>query len=257
MANTFEKLSFTKDWNNSADFPTYEENEAKVRADLQALHDETKEFINEKLIPGIENLAVPGSGDMLAAVYDPNGKREDVFQYAEDKAAAITRESLGAASDTAFQQHIGNQSNPHNVTADQVAVSENVVNAFEQTGNWSVDGILSQIGSTLFGGDVPRIQTGSYTGTGTSGSANPCSLTFSFAPKLVWITGGGYKALFFASELTESYAENGYLNCSTTSLGANAGLGALVDANTLKWYGYSAATQMNTSGVEYTWCAIG
>ena len=84
MANTFEKLSFTKDWNNSADFPTYEENEAKVRADLQALHDETKNFINNKLIPGIENLAVPGSGDMLAAIYDPNGKREDVFQYAED-----------------------------------------------------------------------------------------------------------------------------------------------------------------------------
>lgn len=145
MANTFEKLSFTKDWNNSADFPTYEENEAKVRADLQALHDETKNFINDKLIPGIENLAVPGSGDMLASIYDPNGKREDVFQYAEDKKA----EAIDA-----LRQHIDNQNNPHKVTADQVAVTENVVNAFEQTGSWSVDGILSQIGSTLFGKEV-------------------------------------------------------------------------------------------------------
>ena len=301
----------------------------------------------------------------------------------------------------ALNAHIDNTNNPHKVTADQVAVTENVVNAFEQTGNWSVNGILAQIGSTLFGGDVlyrwqkakytlieeecpdiyeastaynlcssaevvvnsdstitlvdsagttvsldsniiisegwyfipanavtasivyraksdcvatlkkpantayksitnvlkvtgnadielvtstdpdaytdgyvdaegytytaldpitafvPRIQTGSYMGTGTCGASNPNSLTFSFAPKMVWITGGGHKNLFFASELTESYAEYGYLNCSTTSMTANAGLGALVDANTLKWYGYSTATQTNTSGVEYTFCAIG
>lgn len=152
MAVEFEKLQFKKNWNNASDFPTYEENEAQVRADLQALHDETKEFINEKLIPSIENLAVPGAGDMLAAIYDPNGKRKDVFQYAEDKAAAITRESLGAASDAAFQRHIDNTNNPHKVTADQVQVTENVVNTFEQTGNWSVDGILTQIGAMINSG---------------------------------------------------------------------------------------------------------
>lgn len=84
----FEKLSFTKDWKNAADFPTVEESEAQVRADLQALHDETKNFINNTLIPNIENMAVPGAGDMLAAVYDPTGKKQDIFAYARAQGAA-------------------------------------------------------------------------------------------------------------------------------------------------------------------------
>ena len=84
----FEKLSFTKDWKNASDFPTYEESEAQVRADLQALHDETRNFINNKLIPNIEGMAVPGAGDMLAAVYDPTGKKQDIFAYARAQAAA-------------------------------------------------------------------------------------------------------------------------------------------------------------------------
>lgn len=29
-----------------------------------------------------------GAGDMLASVYDPNGKSQDVFQYADAKASA-------------------------------------------------------------------------------------------------------------------------------------------------------------------------
>lgn len=97
MAVEFEKLKFTRDWNSSSDFPTYEESEQKVRADLQALHDETKEFINEKLIPNIEILAVPGTGDMKTEVYDPWNKREDVYQYAEDKVTEAVEEHLAEA----------------------------------------------------------------------------------------------------------------------------------------------------------------
>lgn len=87
MAVEFEKLSFTKDWNSASDFPAYEENEAQVRADMQLLHDEVKNFINESLIPGIEGMAVPGAGDMLADVYDPEGFRLDVYAYARTQAA--------------------------------------------------------------------------------------------------------------------------------------------------------------------------
>ena len=88
MATSFEKLSFTKDWNNASDFPSYEENETQVRADMQLLHDEVKNFINEKLIPGIETLAVPGAGDMRSDVYDPGGIMQDVFAYATAQANA-------------------------------------------------------------------------------------------------------------------------------------------------------------------------
>lgn len=49
-----EKLQYTKDWNNPADFPTIETDETKVRADKQVLHDEARDFINDKLIPAID-----------------------------------------------------------------------------------------------------------------------------------------------------------------------------------------------------------
>ena len=37
---------------------------------------------------------------------------------------------------------------------------------------------------------LPRIQAGTYTGTGSSGKDYPNSLTFHFEPKLVMIRGG-------------------------------------------------------------------
>ena len=43
------KISFSKNWTNPDDFPTYEGTESKVREDMQLLHDETKEFINNTL----------------------------------------------------------------------------------------------------------------------------------------------------------------------------------------------------------------
>lgn len=88
MAEKFERLSYTKDWNNASDFPTYEENETQVRADMQLLHNEVRDFINDKLIPGVENLAVPGTGDMKTDVYDPAGVMQDVFAYARAQASA-------------------------------------------------------------------------------------------------------------------------------------------------------------------------
>lgn len=52
------EFKFTKDWNNPEDFSTYENDEARVRADLQLLHDEAKTFINDVLIPFLENNGV-------------------------------------------------------------------------------------------------------------------------------------------------------------------------------------------------------
>lgn len=42
----FEKFEFTKSWENMQDFPTYEPSEAQVRADLQLLHNETRDGLN-------------------------------------------------------------------------------------------------------------------------------------------------------------------------------------------------------------------
>lgn len=42
----FEKLEFTKNWENAADFPAVETSEAQVRKDMQILHDETRDALN-------------------------------------------------------------------------------------------------------------------------------------------------------------------------------------------------------------------
>lgn len=102
-------------------------------------------------------------------------------------------------------------------------------------------------------GGVPKIATGSYTGTGTYGADNPCSLTFPFLPKLVIIRN---MVLMRGTDVTfHSTSSNG-------SSSGNAKNTVTWDANGLKWYcsqSYqpSAASQMNAEGVVYNYLAIG
>lgn len=48
------ELNFTRDWTNHRDFPTYVDKEETVRGDFQALHNETRDFLNTKLTPAVE-----------------------------------------------------------------------------------------------------------------------------------------------------------------------------------------------------------
>lgn len=50
-------LTFSKNWTNAEDFPTYEASEEQVRADMQLLHNETRDYINANLVDP-ENFAV-------------------------------------------------------------------------------------------------------------------------------------------------------------------------------------------------------
>lgn len=52
-AEAFPLLSFTKNWENPEDYPTYEPDETQVRKDMQSLHDEVKNFLNNELIPRV------------------------------------------------------------------------------------------------------------------------------------------------------------------------------------------------------------
>jgi len=60
----FSPLVFSKSWENSDDFPTYEPNESQVRADLQFLHDETRTWLN----------------DLVARLNDPSAAGELPFR---------------------------------------------------------------------------------------------------------------------------------------------------------------------------------
>lgn len=53
MARGLRELIFSKNWKNSNDFPTYEDNEEKVRADIQLLYDEIRNYVNTVLLPAV------------------------------------------------------------------------------------------------------------------------------------------------------------------------------------------------------------
>lgn len=120
-----------------------------------------------------------------------------------------------------------------------------------------VDGYLKDIGGSKVG---PRIETGSYVGTGTYGPSNPCSLTFDFTPKIVLMHMRGTHAysdsthcMVFVWGIT-----NGF------DFGSSGGRSNKVtySGNTMSWYNTTgnlatAGAQLNESGITYWYTAIG
>lgn len=104
-------------------------------------------------------------------------------------------------------------------------------------------------------GDGAKIQTGSYVGTGTYGSSNPCSLTFDFEPKVLLVEPKGMTGgppcitLVCGVELSQILIfENQRTFLQTTW-----------SENTVSWYTNSAdaVSQLNGNGNLYHYCAIG
>ena len=110
-----------------------------------------------------------------------------------------------------------------------------------------------------------KIQTGSYAGTGTYGSDNPCSLTFDFVPKAVIITAEGvdtsdlryydHPILINAGDgtpqflpLTGKYSSAGA--CSDTVKFTFSG-------QELSWHATEVDAQHNAQDVTYRWMAVG
>lgn len=56
MAAPIERFSFDppNGWNDPTVFPTYEENEEQVRADLQRLHNQTRDYLNDQLLQSVD-----------------------------------------------------------------------------------------------------------------------------------------------------------------------------------------------------------
>lgn len=97
---------------------------------------------------------------------------------------------------------------------------------------------------------APKIETGSYVGTGTYGSGNKNSLTLNFVPVILIIT---------ADYVNNHYANSGYIVCSSGGhSGQNGNIESVVSGNTVSWYSRnSAQVQLNTSGLTYNYVAIG
>lgn len=96
-----------------------------------------------------------------------------------------------------------------------------------------------------------KIETGSYTGDGTTGSSNRTTITFSFEPKLVFIQDASEQALGLPYVWGSAYM---IVITRTTTLTAAT---ASVSGNTLRFYGNSPENQLNKSSIVYNWVAIG
>lgn len=97
---------------------------------------------------------------------------------------------------------------------------------------------------------VPKVVTGSYTGTGTYGASNPNSLTFDFVPKLLVIVGVSYLAIIVPT--STSYATHG----KTLYSNVQYALYTMISDKTVKWYSENNADIQMNSGTNY-YVAIG
>ena len=100
-------------------------------------------------------------------------------------------------------------------------------------------------------GAKATIVKGSYTGTGTYGSSNPNSLTFDFAPKVIFIEADSTATAGFAWIYGNSYG----ISVRGSSIYDNM---LTWGSNSLSWYctrdNYG---QLNASGIKYRYIAIG
>ena len=103
-----------------------------------------------------------------------------------------------------------------------------------------------------------KLQTGSYTGTGTYGQSHPCSLTFNFVPKLVLIILDGHinsqylniPSIAFYGQTTGLSMDNepgtGWRTCTMTW-----------NNKRLSWYAEDQDIQRNREKKKYYWAAFG
>lgn len=133
------------------------------------------------------------------------------------------------------------------------------------------DDVFNAVKTALNNHDVAiaagvKIATGSYTGTGTYGASNPCSLTFDFVPKYVKLFGiffpgsGGYNGLYDVMLVNDSRITNAvrYYQCNSTTASVIAKVSWSNDGKTVSWYSSTdKTTQLNSADSEYFYLAIG
>lgn len=105
--------------------------------------------------------------------------------------------------------------------------------------------------------EVPvEIEALSYTGTGTYGTANKNTLTFSKTPKIVFIHDAITSLGIFIKDLGRAITTTG-ISTSSTDTTFNYGQSVAWVENSLIWYNnHSGSSQLNKSGTTYLVIAI-
>lgn len=182
----FDKLEFKKSWESAEDFPTFEQDEAQVRKDMQALHDETKDYLNEKLLPQMEEELGKKAND------------DNVLHKDETEDYTPTQDTHPAnkkyVDDVAKQMAAG-------TLPDQSVTPVKMAPEF-----WEQVHKKDEVANLLK--CRAQIVFGSYVGTGTYGEDNPCTLEFDSKPLFVMVYEKSMGSL--SGDDDDSY-EAGYL----------------------------------------------
>lgn len=178
---SFTRFEFTKNWENPANFPTYEENEEQVRADMQYLYDELKDALNG-LMTALENISTANgktSGAKSVGVSDIDGLEgyntvQDALAGLRNQIAGITIEGVGdhTVSSTKLTRKTdtaGAAVDTDNIAAGAVGTPELDDGAVtgsktDFSSGLTIGGVLNQQGqiildSDCFGDELPDVVT--------------------------------------------------------------------------------------------------
>lgn len=95
-----ESFVYTRDWTKPADFPTFEDDETVVRADMQFQPNELKTFINNVLVSFINTELIPLVDALVSGTVTPDSVYTAAIQKGavtlEKLASDVTAKALGA-----------------------------------------------------------------------------------------------------------------------------------------------------------------
>ena len=100
---------------------------------------------------------------------------------------------------------------------------------------------------------LDRVFSGTYTGTGTSGSQNPCQLRLSFVPRFMFVYSNAPASGWWIRTAEPTVEAQGTMETT----GGTATVTWDNDNMTLSWYAASAAVQLNADGTVYGYMIIG
>ena len=157
-----DRLSYTKDWTNPEDFPTVELSEEQVRADMQVLYNEIKTFINEGLIPKLEQLGVE-----VAVLLPENGAGFKYIRLNSDKVLEISTDGVTWQATGSSGHVILDENNVALPQRSRMKFTKSTVKDVD--GVTVIEGVQGEKGDT--GAQGPKGETGSQGPKGDTGYA--------------------------------------------------------------------------------------
>lgn len=128
----------------------------------------------------------------------------------------------------------------------------NMISQINSGVNSEISDVLAQLGTQL--GTKAEIVYGSYTGTGTYGSANHSTLAFASKPLFIVIRA--VEGNFGTGADQKMILVYGSTWCKSTDTSSDSHNFVTWSGNSVSWYGYSAYHQMNQSETVYRYVAF-